>query len=152
LFASPRSIDSAHLFFPGRSGFEGSVIEVHYSEGETSGRFEVAQVIARVFPDYKAFVSRAIELFDFVADEITFGPYPNDALTYKSNRVVEYETPAQTEGLGTGSSLLKNDSPIEGAAMLIGQTPDLLLLSVRLPPELTGLTGAIVGQFERDAR
>jgi hypothetical protein len=71
-------------------------------------------------------------------------------LTYKSNRVVEYETPAQTDGLGTQSWLKRNGRPIEGVAMLVGQTPDLLRLSVRLPPELNGLRGVIVHQVEHD--
>ena len=35
--------------------------------------------------------------------------------------------------------------------MLIGPTPDVELLSVRLPPEPVGLTSVIVQQFERDA-
>ncbi len=35
--------------------------------------------------------------------------------------------------------------------MLVGQTPNLLLLSVRVPPELDGLTSVIVHQVERDA-
>jgi hypothetical protein len=41
---------------------------------------------------------------------------------------------------------------IEGVAIIIGKTPDLLLLSVRLPPELDGLTSAIVARVEPDAR
>lgn len=82
---------------------------------------------------------------------LKFGPYPKDVLTYRNNRVVEYKTPAQTDGLGTHSLLKKNGSPIEGVAMLVGQTPDLSLLSVRLPPELNGLTSTIIRQFERDA-
>jgi hypothetical protein len=65
--------------------------------------------------------------------------------------VVEYTTPAQTEGLGTHSRLKKNGSPIYGAAILIGQAPDLTLLSVRLPDDLTGLTSAIVRQVESDS-
>jgi hypothetical protein len=65
--------------------------------------------------------------------------------------VFEYKTPAQTEGLGTHSSLLRSGSPIEGVAILIGETPDLLLLSLRLPTELSGLTPAIVAQVEREA-
>jgi hypothetical protein len=70
---------------------------------------------------------------------------------YKSDRVVEYETPPQADGLGTQSWIKKTDGPIDGVAMLIGETPDLVLLSVRLPSELSSLTPAIVGQLERDA-
>jgi hypothetical protein len=35
--------------------------------------------------------------------------------------------------------------------MLVEQTPDLLLLAVGLPPDLTGLSSAIMHQVERDA-
>ena len=89
---------------------------------------------------------------EFPQNPFIAGPYPEDLLRYKSKTAVEYKTPPQTEGLGTHSSLLKNDSPIEGVAILVGKTPDLVLLSVRLPPELLGLTSAIVGQVERDNR
>jgi hypothetical protein len=145
LLVSPQPIDSF-------KDLEGPAIEIHYADGNTSGRFEVAEIIGRVFPDYKAFVSHVVELFDFTADRFAFGPYPNDTLTYRGNRVVEYATPSETEGLGTHSELTKNGSPILGVAILAGKTPDLLMLSVRLPPELAGLTSAIVGQVEREAR
>jgi len=45
----------------------------------------------------------------------------------------------------------KDSSPIEGVAILIGQIPDALLLSVRLPPDLKGLASTIIRQVERDA-
>jgi hypothetical protein len=127
------------------------LIAVSYNWGGTSGRFEVARIVARVFPVYKAFVTGVRTKFDEPAGAYTFGPYPEDTLTYKSNRVVEYTTPPQTEGLGTQSRLSRNGSPIAGVAMLIGDAPDLLLLAVRLPGNLRGLTPAIVHQVERDA-
>ena len=80
-----------------------------------------------------------------------FGPYPKDALTYRNNRMVEYKIPAQTDGLGTHSWLKKSVSPIEGVAMLVGPTPDLLLVGEAPLLELVRLTSVIVHQFERDA-
>ena len=113
--------------------------------------YEVAKIIARVFPAYKAFAIGVVQELA-PAHRFIFGPYPKDALIYKGKKAVEYMTPPQTDGLGTtNSSLKKNGSRIEGVAMLTGQTPDLLLLSVRLPPELSGLTSIIVHQVERDA-
>jgi hypothetical protein len=79
--------------------------------GGTSGRFDVAEVIARVFPAYKAFVKTVREMFDFPSSEFPAGPYRKDKLTYKSNRMVEYETPSHADGLGTQSWIKKNDSP-----------------------------------------
>ena len=151
LFVSPRPIDTAKIFVTDASRFTGPVIEVAYRSGDTSGRFDVVEITARIFPAYKAFVTETMELFDEPAGSVPFGPYPKDRLTYKSKRLVEYRTPPQTDGLGTHSWLKKNGSPIDGVAMLVGQTPDLLLLSVRLPADLTGLTSAIVHQVERDA-
>lgn len=151
LFVSPQSIGSADFIGRTPAGFVGPAIEVSHRLGETSGRYDVAEVMARVFPAYKAFVTGVIDQFGQPAGSFPFGPYPNDILTYKDKRTVEYETPAQAGGLGTRSSLKKNDRPIDGVAMLIGKTPDLVLLSVRLPSGLTGLTPAIVGQLERDA-
>lgn len=65
--------------------------------------------------------------------------------------MVVYRTPAHADGLGTNLWLKKNGSPIDGVAILTGQTPDLTLLSVRLPPGLSGFTSVIVHQVERDA-
>jgi hypothetical protein len=151
LFVSPQPIDTANLFSANRGGLSGPAIEVSHRFGDTSGRFEVAEVIARVFPGYKPFVTRMIEEFGQPASSFPFGPYPSDILTYKEKTVVEYTTPAQTEGLGTHFWLRENGSPIHGAAILIGPTPDLLFVSVRLPDDLTGLASAIVGQAESDA-
>lgn len=151
LFISPEQIEGANLFAADRKRFDGPVIEISYFYGGTSGRDAVAQVIARVFPEFKAFVADVVEMFDRPASYFPFGPYPKDTVIYKNKTVVEYRTPAQTEGLGTGSWLQKNDSPINGVAILTGQTPDLVLLAVRLPAGLGGLTSAIVDQVERDA-
>jgi hypothetical protein len=60
--------------------------------------------------------------------------------------------------LGSFDSWLgKSDLPITGAAIIVGDPPnvrngpDLLLLSVRVPHDLAGLIPVIVGQFERNA-
>jgi hypothetical protein len=81
-------------------------------------------MIARVFPAHKAFVTRVIEEGIEPADSFQSGPYPRDKLAYKNNEIVEYQTPAQTDGLGTNSRLQKNRNPIRGSAILIGNAPD----------------------------
>lgn len=145
LFVSPEPVDTANVF---SASFAGPAIEISRRSGDTSGRFDVAQIIARVFPEYRAFATSVMKQFN---QSFQFGPFPRDTLTYKSKSIVEYTTPAQTDGLGTYSALKKTGSPIAGVAILTGQTPDLLFLAVRLPPDLTGLTPVIVGQVERDA-
>jgi hypothetical protein len=149
LFITPEPIESAP--FPLRE-FTGPVIKIDSTSGDTSGRFEVAQVVARVFPKHRAFVQGVIDMFDFFASQVTYGPYPSDKLIYRSERVVEYVTPPNTEGLGTVTSYVKqNNESIEGVAILQEPTPDLLLLSVRLPPDLKVLTSQIIREVERQA-
>jgi len=149
LYVSPERVDAQNPFSQKWSGFLGPAIELTHRLGDTIGRFDVATIIARVFPAYKTFATNLTE--ELGPNSFSFGPYPKDRLTYKSKTVVEYSTPAQTDGLGTHSALKKNDNPIEGVAILIEQAPDLLLLAVRLPPDLTGLSYAIIHQVERDA-
>ena len=151
LYVSPQPIDRAKLFSTDQSGFTGPVIELAQSIGDTSGRFTVADIIARVFPAFRDFATHVMSESNPPFQKYTFRPYPEDVLTYKSKTVVEYQTPANAEGLGTQSRLKKNASPIEGVAILIGDTPDALLLSVRLPPGLAGLAPAIVQRVEHDA-
>ena len=151
LYVSPNPIDTANIFSDERAGFSGPAIQVSLTYGDTSGRFAVAKVIARVFPAFKPFVTGVMGESAEPPSSFQFGPYPNDILTHKGKTVVEYTTPAQTEGLGTRSWLRENGSPIYGAAILVGPTPDLLFVSVRLPDGLTGLTSAIIGQAESDA-
>lgn len=143
------------MFSGSWAGLTSPAIEINYVYGGTSGRFGVAQVIARVFPNRKAFVENVIkeEAEDGIKPAISFpfGPYPNDKLVYRSADAVEYETPANTDGLGTRSGVRKNSHPIRGVAILVGDTPDLVQLSLRLPPELADLGSAIIQQVERDA-
>lgn len=129
----------------------GPAVEVVRRYGDTSGRFLVAKMIALVFPTHSPFLNDVIENFDMKRTDFPAGPYPTDTLTYRGNNVVEYTTPAQTEGLGTWSSLGKDGNPIQGSAILAGQTPDLILVSVRLPPDLVSLTAVIIRHFEGEA-
>jgi hypothetical protein len=89
--------------------------------------------------------------FDVPAAERVFGPYPSDILTYRSERVVEFRTPADADGLGTRSFLPKNKTPIQGAVVLVGPTPDLVHLSVRLSASMARFAAAIIVQLELDA-
>ena len=153
LFLSPRPI---HPSLSGWEGLEGAAIEIQRISGENSGRYEIAEVIARVFPQYRAVAVRVMEGIDL---PLPSGPYPTDTLKYIGKTIVEYQTPAQAEGLGNFDSWLKkNDTPITGVAILIGDPtnlsllgdqPALLLLSVRLPPDSARLTPVIVSDVER---
>jgi hypothetical protein len=151
LFVSSQPIDAPRVFAPEFRGFEGPAIEVSDRLSDQNGdRLDKAQIIARVFPAYRSYAKALLVGFDVPNDSYQFGPYPLDRLTYKSKNVVEYTTPPQREGLGTHSSLKKSAHPIEGVAILSGEPPDVILLSVRLPHGLTGLAPEIVSQVERE--
>jgi len=47
------------------------------------------------------------------------------------------------------SRLKANDDRIDGVAMLEGETPNLVMLRIRLPRELNNLTPSIIHEFER---
>src|SRR6185437_8962337 len=135
LYVSPKPITSSELFSVSWKGFSGPAIQLSSSLGDTSGRFAVARVIARIFPTYKEFATKVIDERIEPANSFPWGPYPNDKLTYRSKNIVEYVTPGNAEGLGTHSRLQKNVNPITGVALLLGEAPDLLQLSMRLPKE-----------------
>jgi len=151
LFVSPDPIDPKAPFSDSWKGFSGQAIQISDIVGGTSGRFEVAQIIARVFPDYKAFAENVIAEGIEPASSFPFGPYPKDKLTYRSKSIVEFETPANAQGLGTRSRLQANANPIDGVAILSGEETDLVLLSARLSERDHDLIPTIVEQVEKES-
>jgi len=151
LYASPERITVSEVLSGKWKGFAGPAIELAAQDGGTSGRFTVARVIARVFPERRPFVERVIAEGIEPADSFPSGPYPVDKLTYRSKQMVEYATPANADGLGTNSRLIKSGHPITGVAILVGETPDLVHLAVRLSPDLSDLASSIIQQLEGDA-
>lgn len=152
LYVTPEAVDAAELFSSDWRGFAGSAIQVSVSEGDTSGRFEVAKVIARVFPAEQQFVRNVIAEGIEPASSFPSGPYAQDKLTYRGQRTVEFETPPEVQGLGTQSRLLANPEPIRGVAILFGEEPNLVLISARLPKADRDLAPIIIQQVENDVR
>jgi len=151
LYVSPDAIDSATLLSVDWKGFTGPAIEISVSSGGTSGRFQVARVIARVFPAYKQFAQNVIAEGIEPANDFPSGPYATDKLTDRGKNIVEFETPANTAGLGTDSRLQPNASPIDGVAIITGTDTDLIQLSARVPAKDRDLIPLIVKQVESDA-
>ena len=151
LYVSPQPISSSGLFSDSWKGFTGPVIQLSVSVGDTSGRFEVAKTIARVFPAHKDFVQQVIAEGIEPASSFQLEPFPADKLNYRSKEIVEYETPANAKGIGTASILLTNSSPIRGVAILSGETPDLLFLAIRFSPNQSDLSATIIQCFESEA-
>ncbi len=147
LYLSPHPLDRTLTDW---KGFEGPAIQVNHITAGASGRYQIAEIMARVFPAYRAFARQVWERDLDVP--LPSRPYPYDTLTYRSQRMVEFKTPARKEGLGTHeSSLGKSDLPVAGVAILVGDPPDLVLLSVRLPRDLARLTPVIISFVERDS-
>jgi hypothetical protein len=151
LYVTPAPIDPKAPFSAGWKGFSGEAIEVSFSDGGTSGRFQVAQVIMRVFPAHKSFAQSVVAEGIEPANSFPSGPYPQDKLTYRGTSVVEFETSANAAGLGTNSELQVGPGPIDGVAIISGMDTDLTQLSARLSGSDSGLIHSIVGQVEREA-
>ena len=155
LFVAPETLDSAKLLeHRNWKGFTGPVIQLSVSDGGTSGRFEVAKMVARVFPAHRDYARKIIAEGFGAASDYPFGPFPADHLNYKGKNLVEFITPAHRNGLGTMSWLLPSDQPITGFALLtIGPDIDseLLHLSFRLPLSLSHLDAILMQQAEADA-
>jgi len=143
LLVTPQPIRRAELY---SVNFDGPAVEVEHVDGGTSGRFEVARVIARVFPAHRDFVQSVIDMFEGASD-YKFAPYPKDKLIVQRDRLVRYQTAPHSEGLGTVSRLKANDDPIDGVAILEGPAPNLLMLQVRLPLKQRDLAPVIIQQL-----
>lgn len=122
---------------------DGPAVVAEFRYGGTSGRFAVAGVIARVFPGFQGFVDGVRQGFENL--ELPSGPVATDVLKRRGARVVEYRTPGGMEGLGTESWLKKEAWPIDGVVVLVGETPDLVRVNVRLPERLRWLAPSILG-------
>jgi hypothetical protein len=154
LYVSPSPIGSSQLFSDDKSwkGFTGPAIELADMSGQTSGRFEVAKVIARLFPQRMAFVRGVLaEGMGYSKKDFPTGKYPTDQYTDKTPDMVEFATPANTKGFGTDSWLLPNDQPIQGMALISGEDVDSLVLTMRLPQGQQALVPLILKQVETDA-
>lgn len=151
LYVSPEPIRKSDLLSQTWKGFDGPAIQISVRAGDTSGRFDVARTIARVFPAHMEFVRNVIAEGIEPANAFPTGPYPNDKLAYRSKEIVEFQTPANTEGLGTHSRLRANGDPISGVAILSGEELSLTQLWIRLPADAIYLAPSVVRQVERGA-
>lgn len=86
----------------------------------------------------------------------TVDPYPDDILTRRSDGDVEFETPANKDGMGTMFGLMKNADPIRGMAIMWETMDDnknksgrVVLLVVRMPPNLRPLIHTIMENTRR---
>lgn len=131
----------------GEAPIEGPVIIVSNWRGASMARWQVGQVIARVFPGFRRFVDGVMAAFETPASEFPSEPFPGDRLTYRGERAVVYRTEAGAEGLETlpWVRIARKGTAIEGVAVLVGDMPDLQHVSMRLPDGLRWLAPSILG-------
>lgn len=135
------------------AGLRGPAVQVTLSYGGTSGRFAVAEAIARLFPAHMAF-ARQVAAEGIMAEPLPTGPYPGDRLIRLSPTEIAYATPGEREGLGTQNRLARGRDPVEGVVILQpgegrDEEPNLIKLDLRLPPALAPLAPAIVAAVRR---
>jgi hypothetical protein len=121
----------------------GPAVQLSLRLGDTSGRFEVARVIARAFPAYMDFARRVAA--EGIGDPLPRGPYRTDRMVQLGPNAVGYTTPAGREGLGTDSRLAANGRPIDGLAVIAPEGGvNLIKIDVRLPAAQAGLATPIL--------
>ena len=132
----------------------GSAIQLSFSNGETSGRFEVARLIARYFPDHRSMLQSVIAEKIRPASDFPSGAYKDDQLVSQKADRVEVLTPPGREGLGTMSRLAASSRPIHGVAALIepdesGHSYSSLVIVLRLSRDQEELAPVILSWAER---
>jgi hypothetical protein len=130
----------------------GPAIQLSLSFGGTSGRFAVAELIARLFPARMDF-ARQVAAEGIMAGPLPSGPYPADRLERRGPNEVRYLTPGGRDGLGTENRLALSAEPVQGLVLLLGnetyEEPDALKLDVRLPGRMAALVDAIIDDVRR---
>jgi len=153
LFLSPKPIRQNSV--AGWEGLEGQAIGVdRFTSENGSGRFSISEIIMRVFLEHEAIARR---IWGGGGVPLQSGPYPKDVVRRIGETIVEYKTPAKTEGLGNYNSWLgKGDLPIVGAVIIIDDPaspfglPNIVRLTVRLPPSLAPHGEVIIRYVESD--
>jgi hypothetical protein len=144
VIVTPERHDAKDLLQYPTVPLKGPAIQLSFSDGETSGRFAVAETAARLFPNLKEYVLQIIAEGIRPATDFPFGPYPTDVLNRKNDFEVEFETPGHHEGMGTHSRLAQNGDPIRGIAEFSpSDDSGMYLLVTRLPSSLDSLSPSV---------
>ena len=126
------------------------------SIGGTGGRFDVAQVGARFFPQaLRAFIQKVrTGDADLPAAHFVVKPYPNDIVTRVGNRMIEFTTPAFHEGFGTGGVypiFMVSDQAVRGIVAFSVKPPaasptwpNLHEFEIRLPTKERSLATPLI--------
>jgi hypothetical protein len=127
-------------------------VQLRHRYGGTSGRFAVAEMIARHFPAYMDFARQVASEWEM--DPLPAGPYPADEFRVVSPSEIEFTTPAGASGLGTERSRFgMGETPIHGIVILYpDEEMDLVQLTYRLPASDQDLAQPIIAEVRRSGR
>lgn len=148
LYVTPYPLSFSAIFSDNFNGISSYGVQLAQAYGDTSGSFEVAKVIARLFPSHWSFTRGVIAEGDEPASAFQNIPYSGDWLNYVNDDVVIYITEPNKQGLGTNSFLRKNMESIHGIVLLQGETPDLVQLSARIPPSMSNLLPYMIHEVQ----
>jgi hypothetical protein len=122
---------------------DGPAVIRSFANGDTSGRYTVNRIGARIFPGARSFFERTR---DDDLETLVFTPWPDDRLDYLTDFAVAYVTSAGATGLGTAAGFATAREPISGLAFLMGSEGNgthLEQIAVRLDRKDRGLYAAI---------
>jgi hypothetical protein len=140
-------VQAAQDIFGASKKISGPAVFASRSYSATDGRLEVARIAAQAFPIAKKFVKSVTVKSPEIRGGIHYGSSPGDTINRSSDTDVEFETAANSDGLGTAERLEKDGQPIVGAAMLSGDM-DLFKIDIRLPSQDKNLVPAVMQAFE----
>ncbi len=132
---------------PFTAKLRGPAVQLSISLGDTSGRFESAEIAARLFPSRRLFVESVIAEGIEPKKDFVFGPFPHDQIRRLTRKYVMFKTPANEDGMGTKSRLVKAREPIHGLVWM-DEENNATLLAVRLAPSQRDLALQIVGEMK----
>jgi hypothetical protein len=144
LLVTPKRIEPPYFPLPTITG--GAVV-IQSSDTSSSGRFHAAIVAAQLFPLLGRELIARVRQEHLISDSsFDLERYPDDQLSYLSDRLVEYSTPANRTGLGTEGLLETANLPVRGLTVLNpeSETNALTEVRVRLPAALNAEAEAIV--------
>jgi len=124
--------------------YEGPQVSLSFANGETSGRYEVADVSSVLFPSVADFVDSVRGESPSDSNAVDF---KHDTYNYLSPTVVVFRTPPNVVGVGTRGTVPSNLA-VTGIAYLSNTKgePCLTLLQIRLDDKSHNLAHAILRQ------
>jgi hypothetical protein len=127
---------------------------VAYEFGGTSGRWGVAEAIARYFPSYRGAIPKLTT--GFINPRWPRGPYPHDRLSHRSKTLVHFVTPPHTKGQGSVAfgNWGKSTRAVQGSVMLVktADGPDVRYVTIQLPDADNALAKVILTQAEESSQ